>query len=132
MEAPKRMIQRARALRKALSPPEARLWLALRKGAVAGARFRRQHPLGPFVLDFFCSAHRLCVEVDGWSHNMGPIGRDERRDAWLAAKGVRVLRFDAEDVRTNLDGVVREIEAAVSSPLGGSGPGGVEGGWRRP
>jgi very-short-patch-repair endonuclease len=103
--------------------PEVKLWLALRRGGVAGLKFRKQHPFGPFILDFYCEAAKLAVEVDGWSHNMGPLGRDERRDRWLTRQDVRVLRFTAEDVLKDLDGVVRSIEAAAPlSPLRPFGP----------
>jgi len=72
--------------------PEVRLWVRLRQLAEGAPRFRRQHPLGPYVLDFYCPGAKLCVEVDGWGHNMGEQpGRDERRDAWLAAQGIATL-----------------------------------------
>ncbi|WP_420138775.1 endonuclease domain-containing protein [Sphingomonas sp.] len=99
----------AKRLRKAMTPPEIGLWLALRTND-AGLRFRRQHPAGQYVLDFYCAPARLAVEVDGEAHNRGdrPL-RDAARDQWLAAQGTHVLRYAATDVLTNLDGVVREI-----------------------
>ena len=97
-----------------MTPPELRLWVSIRRGAIDGLQFRRQHPIGPYVLDFYCHEALLAVEVDGWAHNTGdqPV-RDARRDAWLAAQGIRTLRFAAEDVRVRLDDVIRTIEAAV-------------------
>jgi very-short-patch-repair endonuclease len=90
-----------------MTPPELRLWVALRGGRLDGFKFRRQHPLGPYVLDFYCEAVALAVEVDGWGHNMGDQpARDQRRDAWLAARGVRTLRVPAADV-------MRDVEAAL-------------------
>ncbi|MFC3076592.1 endonuclease domain-containing protein [Phenylobacterium terrae] len=116
MEAPRPTIARARALRRQLTPPEARLWAALRRKA-HGLRFRRQHPVGPFVLDFYCAPARLAVEVDGLSHIAGDRPeRDERRDAWLAREGIRVLRIAAVLVRDDLDTVIRTIEAWAGDP----------------
>ena len=116
---------RARTLRRSMSPPERRLWSVLRNRQL-GARFRRQHPVGPYVLDFFCPAERLAIEVDGQSHDF--TGRqDEVRDAWLAGQGIRTLRVPARDVRDNLEGVLSLIGSALRapSPLGhpGLGPG---------
>jgi very-short-patch-repair endonuclease len=91
------------------------LWQALRSRQAGGLRFRRQHPIGPWIVDFYCAEHRLAVEVDGWSHNMGELGYDERRDADLARRGVRVVRFAAMDVMEALDGVL----ASILAELGG-------------
>ena len=75
-----------------------------------GLQFRRQHPLGPFVLDFYCKAAALAVEVDGMAHDFAAAAeRDLRRDDWLRARGIETLRIAAEDVRTNLEGVVLHI-----------------------
>ena len=72
--------------------------------------FRRQHPLGPFVLDFYCPAMKLAVEVDGVIHRMDDhAARDERRDAWLAEQGVQVLRIPADDVLQDVDEVAQGI-----------------------
>jgi very-short-patch-repair endonuclease len=82
-----------------------------RRGA-EGFRFRRQHPIGPYVLDFYCDSARIAVEVDGYAHLTGDHPqRDERRDAWLARQGVRTLRIDAREVRDDLDAVVATIVA---------------------
>jgi very-short-patch-repair endonuclease len=117
MEAPRATITRARRLRRALSPPEARLWLALRTRP-DGLKFRRQHPLGPFVLDFYCDAAKLAVEVDGGAHDMGDNpARDVARDAWLQERGLFVLRIVAEDVRVNLESVVNTIVAKAAERL---------------
>ena len=98
-----------------MTPPEARLWVALRRKAQEGFRFRRQHPVGPYVLDFYCDAVHLAVEVDGEVHGFGDNpARDARRDAWLAEQGVRTLRIAAIDVRDNLDGVITMIVEAAN------------------
>jgi very-short-patch-repair endonuclease len=119
MRAPRQTVRRAKALRRTLTPPEARLWTALSRGKLNGLHFRKQHAVGPYVLDFYCSACRLAVEVDGLWHETDPnIARDQRRDAWLAQRGVRTLRIPAEAVRVNLEAVLEHIlEAARQRPL---------------
>ena len=94
--------------------PEVALWRALRSRQLEGFRFRRQHPVGPWIVDFYCAEPALAIEVDGWSHNMGELGRDERRDADLAGRGVRVVRVAATDVMRDLDGVVRTLLAELA------------------
>jgi very-short-patch-repair endonuclease len=114
MDAPKLTVKRARSLRQTMTPPELRLWAVLRAKAQDGLRFRRQHPLGPYILDFYCHKARLAVEVDGEGHGFGDQPqRDERRDRWLAQRGVRTLRIAAVDVRDNLDGVVDAVVLAA-------------------
>ena len=72
--------------------------------------FRRQHPIGPFVLDFYCAKAKLAVEIDGIGHDMGGRPqRDLRRDAWLKAEGVEVVRIPASDVMRSVDEVVDAI-----------------------
>ena len=81
-------------LRRNTSLPEGPLWRAIKGRKVLDLKFRRQHPIGPYVLDFYCDAARPCVEVDGGSHGFGDHPwRDEARDAWLAAKAIRTLRL---------------------------------------
>ncbi|HEX8063578.1 MAG TPA: endonuclease domain-containing protein [Allosphingosinicella sp.] len=100
---------RARQLRREPTPPEYRLWQALRLRP-GGLKFRRQHPFDRCTADFYCAAARLVVELDGDSHGMGDNpDRDLRRDAWLRAQGLEVLRFDARDVMTDVEAVVRAI-----------------------
>jgi very-short-patch-repair endonuclease len=92
-----------------MTPPERRLWNAL-KTRPEGFKFRRQHPLGPYTLDFFCYEAAVAIEVDGLAHELGNNPeRDVRRDAWLAVQGVSTLRFRALDVRDNLDGILVAI-----------------------
>ena len=107
----KRTVGQARALRRALTLPEGLLWRALRTRP-DGLKFRRQHPCGRFVLDFYCEAAMLGIEVDGMAHDMGDRpARDEARDQWLVAHGVRVLRVPGTEVLHDLDAVVRHIVA---------------------
>ena len=101
--------KRARALRRVMTLPEVLLWRALRQGP-SGLKFRRQHPAGPFVLDFYCEAAALAIEVDGMAHDMGDNPeRDASRDAWLAEHGIASLRVPAVDILRDLDAVVRRI-----------------------
>lgn len=98
-----------------MSLPERVLWGAINKSQL-GLRFRKQHPAGPYVLDFYCDAAKLCVEVDGLQHDFSQA-RDMARDQWLAARGVRTLRVQARDVLTDLDAVVRYIVAQAPSDV---------------
>jgi very-short-patch-repair endonuclease len=86
----------------------------------AGLRFRRQHPIGSYILDFYCPSAHLCVEVDGPVHDEPEqIGHDEARDAWLVSHGVHVLRFSAADVHERPAAVIASI-AQAAAPSGGS------------
>src|SRR3954470_6513084 len=106
--------ENAKSLRQRLSLPEAILWRALKAGGLDGLKFRKQHPLGPYVLDFYCHEARLCVEGDGHAHGIGrPPQLDERRDHWLAAKEIRTLRLAASLILDDVDDAVRTIVGAV-------------------
>ncbi len=114
LEGTGRSKEAARSLRQSMSPPEVALWSALRR-AQTGARFRRQYAAGPYILDFYCVAARLAIEVDGEAHNRGDRPtRDEARTRWLSARGVTVLRVAAVDIDRDLDAVIRSIAAAVA------------------
>src|SRR5690606_13318665 len=104
---------RARDLRRDLTPMERRLWARLRRRQFHGLHFRRQHPLGRYVLDFFCAEYRLVVEVDGPSHH-AQVEHDAARTEWLEAQGCRVLRFTNEQVRHHLDDVLAAIQAQIA------------------
>ncbi|MBL8770764.1 MAG: endonuclease domain-containing protein [Phenylobacterium sp.] len=120
MDAARPVRDRAWVYRRALSLPEVILWKALKGRRAGGLHFRRQHPLGPYVLDFYCDALKLDVEVDGQGHGFGDRpARDARRDAWLRSRGVRTLRLSAATVLRDVDDAVRTIlaaAAATSSP----------------
>jgi very-short-patch-repair endonuclease len=110
MRAPPETIANARRLRRSLSPPEARLWSRLRARTPGTAVFRRQHPLGPYVLDFYCSKAQLAVEIDGMSHDTADRPeRDARKDAWLRKRGIAVMRVPAVDVARRIDDVADSI-----------------------
>jgi very-short-patch-repair endonuclease len=92
-----------------MSQPEALLWRALRAGP-GGLQFRRQHPHGPYVFDFFCRSAALAIEIDGFAHDCGdrPI-RDARRDERVREAGIVTLRIAARDVSYHLEGVITQI-----------------------
>lgn len=94
-----------------MSQPERTLWAMLRRNP-AGLHFRRQHPAGPFVLDFYCAAARLAVEVDGPAHD-DQAERDQRRTAWLAREGIRVIRFTTLEVEQHPAAVLTAIAQAA-------------------
>jgi very-short-patch-repair endonuclease len=106
------MTFRARALRRAATPAECALWERLRGRRLAGFKFRRQHPVGPYVLDFYCERAALAVEADGGQYYPPPL-QDGQRDALLAAAGVRVLRFRNEQILNNMPGILQVIGAAL-------------------
>ena len=105
-------LQKARALRGQQTDAEKRLWSRLRRKQVAGARFRRQMPVGPYIADFACPSAQLIIEVDGGQHG-SDSKPDTRRDAWFHARGWRVLRFWNNQVLAETDSVVDEIYRAV-------------------
>jgi very-short-patch-repair endonuclease len=100
-----------RQLRTTLTPAEARLWKQLQNRQLAGRKFRRQHSVGRYVLDFYCPQERLAVELDGAAHDHeAAVERDEARTGYLESLGITVLRFENRDVIDNLDGVLRMIQ----------------------
>jgi very-short-patch-repair endonuclease len=102
----------ARALRRDMTPPERRLWAALRTRP-DGFKFRCQRPTGPYSADFYCPAAKLVIEIDGIAHEMGNnVERDLRRDALMAERGYRVIRVPAIEIKNNLDGVLQHILGA--------------------
>jgi len=107
----RRRTQIARVLRNNATPAERALWRRLSGRQIDGFKFRRQQPIGDYVVDFYCPAARLVVELDGRGHE-----RREQEDAWresrLKALGLRVLRFFNRDVLENPDGVLTTIERA--------------------
>jgi very-short-patch-repair endonuclease len=109
--------ERARELRQSLTNAERRLWTRLRNRQLGGHKFRRQHPIDRFIVDFYCAAQQLVVEIDGDSH-AEQIDYDRARTMRLNEQGCRVLRFTNEQVYKHLDAVLEEILFACeeSSP----------------
>jgi very-short-patch-repair endonuclease len=104
---------RARRLRRDETEVERRLWRKLRGAQIEGASFRRQHPAGNYILDFYCPALCLAIELDGGQHAES-ASKDRQRDEWLVQRGVTVLRFWNSDVTGNFSGVLEVIAAKVS------------------
>jgi very-short-patch-repair endonuclease len=102
----------ARYLRKNTTPAEQRLWSKLRRRQIEDCRFRRQVPLGSFVVDFACLERKLLIEVDGGLHP-GREAYDAQRTRWLELHGYRVLRFQNSQVMWNIEGVVQTIRSAL-------------------
>ena len=103
-------VQNARRLRKPLTPLEAMLWRRLRGGQIGGFKFRRQHVIGPYIVDFCCAEVGLVIEVDGDSHTEQEE-YDEERTNYLKYLGHSVIRFTNRDVLHNMDGVLEVILA---------------------
>ena len=107
----------ARKLRRTMSPPEVLLWSQVRS-AKLGFKVRRQHPIGPYVADFFVPHAKLVIEIDGTAHDSGERPQwDAIRDRYLAEQGFAILRLTGHDVKRNLDGVLKLIIARVANPL---------------
>lgn len=106
-------VTRSRKLRSTLTDAEQLLWRHLRQKQMAGIKFRRQHPVGPYVTDFACLSAKLAIEIDGGQH-AGMKPKDAQRDAFLIQKGFRVLRFWNNEVPGNIEGVMEKIWAVAS------------------
>jgi very-short-patch-repair endonuclease len=107
----------AKQLRRNLTPFEWRFWYAVKNRQLAGAKFRRQVPVGPYIADFLCISARLIIELDGSQHG-DAADADADRTRYLEAQGYRVLRFWNNDVAANLEGVLRAVELTLAeAPL---------------
>jgi very-short-patch-repair endonuclease len=105
----------SRQLRREQRPEEKQLWRALRSRRFAGFKFRRQHEIGPYFLDFYCALAKLAVELDGFGHGLpDQLQHDAERDAFLAARGIETIRFWNRDWNANREGCLLEIWAALS------------------
>ena len=107
-------IRKAREMRKALTPPEARLWVQPRRFREAGFPFGRKTAFGGYFLDFVCLRSRLVIEVDGRTHETR-IEHDRTRDAVLLREGFKTVRFTNEDVRDHIDWVMDRIRAELGA-----------------
>ncbi len=106
--------QFTRYLRSHMTESESRLWRHLRAHRLDGQKFRRQQPIGPYVVDFVHFGARLIVEADGGQHNDAP--HDKQRDDWLRQQGFTVLRFWNNEIMGNLESVLATIMDAVTRP----------------
>ena len=102
------ILKNAREMRRDPTEPEKRLWAKLRRKQLGGFKFRRQHPLGRFILDFYCDAAKLAVELDGASH-AEQVTYDARRTQWIARQGIHVVRFGNQQVMREMDGVLTRL-----------------------
>ncbi|MGJ8636588.1 MAG: endonuclease domain-containing protein [Phycisphaerales bacterium] len=103
-----RAISNAANLRSSTTPPESVLWKKLRNRQLDGFKFRRQHPIGPYVADFYCARVQLVVEVDS-SYHAGRQDQDKARDDWMNTQSITVLRVTASELAKNEEGVLSEI-----------------------
>jgi len=108
--------KRARELRTDSTDSERRLWQKLKRRQIAGVKFRRQQPIGPYIVDFVCLERRLVIEVDGGQHSER-LDEDAQRSQWLEAQGFRVLRFWNNDVLANTDVVAQAVFDAVEKRI---------------
>ena len=134
MSLPPTKVERARELRKNLTDAERLLWSRLRRRQIHGRRFRRQHPIGPFIADFACTEAKLVIELDGGQH-VERKDQDAARTRWLAQRGYRILRFWNNEVLSNIDGVLTVIMQVVAvpspHPSPANGRGSLQGGCAR-
>ena len=115
MTATDRAYKNARRFRRELSLPEILLWARLRRGDI---RIRRQHSIGPYILDFYCPGRKLAIEVDGAAHDFGDRPeRDETRAAWLAQNGIQYLRIPAKEVLADPDAIADAKLRLCAEPL---------------
>jgi very-short-patch-repair endonuclease len=105
--------QKARRLRQSSTDAERGMWSALRDRRLSRFKFRRQHPIGPYVVDFACTEHALVIEIDGGQH--ADATKDGLRTAWLESRGWKVIRFWNNDVLTNTSGVVKTVLRAFKA-----------------
>ena len=100
--------QRARELRQPQTPAEQAVWRLLSGRQAGGYKFRRQHPIGSFIVDFYCPAAKLVIEIDGDTH-ADQVEYDQARTEWIESQGYRVIRFTNREVRENISVVVEAI-----------------------
>ena len=103
-------------LRNSLTPAEAKLWSLLKNSQLEKRKFRRQHSVGPYVLDFYCPLEKLCIELDGAAHfTDGGYQYDTARTEYLEALKIRVMRFENKDVFENTEAVLEKIRRNFAS-----------------
>jgi very-short-patch-repair endonuclease len=117
------MLENAKALRSNQTDAEQRLWYHLRAHRFMDLKFKRQKPIGRYIVDFVCMERRLIIELDGGQHSE-QVANDEQRDTWLRSQGYTVMRFWNNEVMQQLEGVLEQINLALSpnpSPASGRG-----------
>jgi very-short-patch-repair endonuclease len=115
------LIPRAKALRRNMTPHEAKVWVCLRAWRVDGLKFRRQVPLGPYIVDFACFHPKVVMEIDGGQHALdGHAARDAQRDTWLRGQGFVVFRAWNFEVHADVDAVMEGLRAVIDAARGGA------------
>jgi len=115
MKIPDHLLERSRALRRKQTPAENRLWFLLRGKKLKGYKFRRQHVILSYIVDFFCFSEKVIIELDGPIHNTQKAREyDQRREALLVANGYRILRFKNAEVFQNEEKVLSTILHALN------------------
>src|SRR4030042_973764 len=108
--------EKRKHLRNTLTPSEAKLWFLLKDSQLENRKFRRQHSVGPYVLDFYCPSEKLCIELDGVAHfTDSGYEYDTARTEYLTTLNIRVIRFENRDVFENTEGVLEEIRRNLLS-----------------
>ena len=114
----KRVTQKTRVRRQELvrdsTFPEQLLWSKLRAKQLGGLKFRRQHPIEPYIVDFYCASEKIAIELDGRTHD-DQQDYDRSRTDFISAQGVKLIRFSNDEVLANLDGVLEAIAEAVGA-----------------
>lgn len=111
------IVDRAKDLRKRSTEAEVVLWEELRKRKLGGYKIRRQHPLGPYIADFYCPQRKLVIEIDGGIHDDADVKKhDEIRQKAIEYYGIKVIRFRNEDVLGRMEFVLAEIERNLCQP----------------
>jgi very-short-patch-repair endonuclease len=111
-------IELAKHLRKKSTPTEKLLWERLRRNNISGVKFRRQHPIGFYIADFYCHELQLVIEIDGPIHNTAQHKEyDFNRDAEMERMGVQILRFTNNEVKNQIDKVMNKIRQEIKSRL---------------
>jgi very-short-patch-repair endonuclease len=112
---PKKNIKLAKTLRKKMTEAERKLWGRLKTKQIEGLRFRRQEPIGEYIVDFACYEKRIIIELDGDGHLL-KVEKDNERDDWFSQHGFKVLRFWNQEVLGNLEGVLVMVWNACNHP----------------
>ncbi|MFA4875286.1 MAG: endonuclease domain-containing protein [bacterium] len=127
--------KRASALRSNMTAPELVLWTRLRSQQMLSCKFRRQHGIGPYIVDFFCAEKKMVIEIDGESHGESDrISYDAERESYLRSLGLTVIRYTNHEVMKNVEGVLEDIAEklkALSTSPGPSPPAGRRAGLQR-
>ena len=112
----KETLLKSKDLRRSLTPEEAVLWSQLKAHKLNGSKWRKQHPVEPYILDFYCASAKLCIELDGQSHYTFHGSReDDIRTQFLNSKGIRVIRFENRLIWDNLQGVLDIIKTELEN-----------------